>query len=203
VTGKVFRATGQGLQRHDTAKSEAGLRTLPLPRFAIDVLTERRQVPFLGEQQMIFASTAGTLRDPNNFNKQWRQVRDGLEAAHVTTHSFRKSLATLIDDEGMSAALPRALARSRGRLTLDPMLSDVAALGRRSFDRRISCPCEFSCCRPATGSSGHPSGACSSSATPTRQQQSCSSRHCLPPPHRRRRHGPTDTALETCGIYGH
>ena len=38
VTGKVGRAAGQGLQRQDTAKSEAGLRTLPLPRFAIDVL---------------------------------------------------------------------------------------------------------------------------------------------------------------------
>jgi integrase len=105
VTGKVFRANGQGLQRYHTAKSEAGLRTLPLPRFAIDVLTERRQVPFLGEQQMIFASTAGTLRDPNNFNKQWRRVRDGLGAPTATTHSFRKSLATLIDDEGLSARI--------------------------------------------------------------------------------------------------
>jgi integrase len=105
VTGKVFRATGQGLQRDDTAKSEAGLRTLPLPQFAIDVLKQRRQLPFLGEQQMIFSSTAGTLRDPNNFNTQWRQVRDGLGAAGVTTHSFRKSLATLIDDEGLSARI--------------------------------------------------------------------------------------------------
>jgi integrase len=105
VTGKVFRATGQGLQRHDTAKSEAGLRTLPLPGFAIEVLAARHQAPFLGEQRMIFPSTAGTLRDPNNFNKQWRKVRDGLGAADVTTHSFRKSLATLIDDEGLSARI--------------------------------------------------------------------------------------------------
>jgi integrase len=105
VTGKVFRATGQGLQRDDNAKSEAGLRTLPLPQFAIDVLNQRRQLPFLGEQQMIFSSTAGTLRDPNNFNTQWRHVRDGLGAAGVTTHSFRKSLATLIDDEGLSARI--------------------------------------------------------------------------------------------------
>jgi integrase len=105
VTGKVFRATGQGLQRDDNAKSEAGLRTLPLPQFATDVLNQRRQLPFLGEQQMIFSSMAGTLRDPNNFNTQWRQVRDGLGAAGVTTHSFRKSLATLIDDEGLSARI--------------------------------------------------------------------------------------------------
>jgi integrase len=99
VSGKVVRAGGQGLQRHDTAKTEAGLRTLP-PRFAVNLLTERRQLPFLGEQTMIFPSTSGTLRDPNNFNKQWRHVRDELGAAGVTTHSFHKSLATLIDDEG-------------------------------------------------------------------------------------------------------
>jgi len=105
VTGRVFRATGQGLQRDDTAKSEAGLRTLPLPQFAIDLLEQRRQVPFLGQQHTIFPSTAGTLRDPNNFNTQWRSVRDGLGAAGVTTHSFRKSLATLIDDEGLSARI--------------------------------------------------------------------------------------------------
>jgi hypothetical protein len=37
---------------------------------------------------MIFPSTAGTWRDPNNFNKQWRQMRDGAGAAGVTTHSF-------------------------------------------------------------------------------------------------------------------
>jgi integrase len=30
-------------------------------------------------------------------------VRDGLGAPNATTHSFRKSLATLIDDEGLSA----------------------------------------------------------------------------------------------------
>jgi integrase len=44
-----------------------------------------------------------TLRDPNNFNTQWRKVRNGLGVPGITTRSFRKSLATLIDDEGLSA----------------------------------------------------------------------------------------------------
>jgi integrase len=63
----------------------------------------RRRLPFVGEQTMIFPSTAGTWRDPNNFNKQWRHVRDGVGAAGVTTHSFRKTVATLIDGGGLSA----------------------------------------------------------------------------------------------------
>ena len=101
VTGKVVRATGEGLKRVDEAKSAAGRRTVPLPAFAVAMLTTRRQVPYLGEAKMIFPSTAGTLRDPNNFGKQWRTVREELGVPEVTTHSFRKTVATLIDDDGL------------------------------------------------------------------------------------------------------
>lgn len=52
---------------------------------------------------MIFPSTAGTLRDPDNFNRVWRQVRDELGASRISSHSFRKAVATLIDEDGLSA----------------------------------------------------------------------------------------------------
>ena len=42
VTGKVIRVTGQGLERYAQTKSAAGERTLPLPQFAVDMLTARR-----------------------------------------------------------------------------------------------------------------------------------------------------------------
>jgi integrase len=45
------------------------------------------------------------LRDPDNFNKQWRAVRDELGVPDITSHSFRKTVATLIDDEGLSARI--------------------------------------------------------------------------------------------------
>jgi len=105
VTGKVIRETGKGLIRMDETKTASGRRTLPLPRFAIETLTERRALPYLGEQDLIFPSTAGTLRDPNNFGRLWRTVRDELGVPEVTTHSFRKTVATLIDDQGLSARI--------------------------------------------------------------------------------------------------
>lgn len=103
ITGKVVRVKGEGLVRVETTKTAAGLRTIPLPRFALDMLTKRTAQPQLGTLGVVFPSTAGTLRDPNNFGKQWRKVRDDLRVAETTTHSFRKSVATLIDEEGLSA----------------------------------------------------------------------------------------------------
>jgi integrase len=105
VTGKVVRVPGQGLVRIDETKSAAGRRTIPLPRFAIEMLEKRRQLPYVGQQAVIFPSTTGTLRDPNNFGKEWRTARKQLGIPEVTTHSFRKTVATLIDDEGLSARI--------------------------------------------------------------------------------------------------
>jgi integrase len=87
----------------DETKTAAGRRTIPLPRFAVETLMARRGQPYLGEQTVIFPSTAGTLRGANNFGKQWRTVRERLGVPGVTTHSLRKTVATLIRGEGLSA----------------------------------------------------------------------------------------------------
>jgi integrase len=105
VTGKVVRVAGKGLMRIDETRTAAGRRTIPLPRFAVETVTARRGQPYLGEQTVIFPSTAGTLRDPNNFGKQWRTVRERLGVPGVTTHSFRETVATLIGDESVSAPI--------------------------------------------------------------------------------------------------
>ncbi|MGV0717172.1 site-specific integrase [Mycolicibacterium sp. XJ662] len=105
VRGKIIRVSGEGLRRVDETKSAAGRRIVPLPQFAVEMLRNRRGLPYLGQQEVIFPSTAGTLRDPNNFGKEWRTAREELGVPEVTTHSFRKTVATLIDDEGLSARI--------------------------------------------------------------------------------------------------
>jgi hypothetical protein len=47
----------------DETKTAAGRHTIPLPRFAVETLMARRGQPYLGEQTVIFPSTAGTLRE--------------------------------------------------------------------------------------------------------------------------------------------
>ncbi|MCX6468082.1 MAG: site-specific integrase [Corynebacteriales bacterium] len=103
VTGKVVRVKGRGLVRFDETKTDAGARTIPLPQFAMAMLRRRVEEPHPSNDGVIFPSSRGTLRDPDNFNGQWRAARDRLGVSDVTSHSFRKSLATLIDDDGMSA----------------------------------------------------------------------------------------------------
>lgn len=135
VAGKVVRVPGEGLRRLDTGKTLSSARTVALPAFAIAVLEARRGTDFWGEQRTIFPSSVGTSRDPDNFNKQWRKVRDDLGVPDVTSHSFRKSVATMIDDAGMSARIGAdQLGHSRVSMTQDRYMrrgkvhSEVAAL---------------------------------------------------------------------------
>lgn len=67
VTAKLIRATGYGLQCIDETKTTAGMRTVPLPKFAIEMLKARRSREFYGQHMIVFPSTAGAWRDPNNF----------------------------------------------------------------------------------------------------------------------------------------
>jgi integrase len=90
----------------------------------VTVLSARRGLPYLGQQTMVFPSTAGTWRDPDNFRARWREVRDKLGVPDATSHSFRKTVATLIDDEGLSARIGADhLGHSRISMTQDTLLS--------------------------------------------------------------------------------
>ncbi|MGG6382044.1 tyrosine-type recombinase/integrase [Paenarthrobacter sp. NEAU-H11] len=53
----------------------------------------------------VFPGSTGMLRDPSAVSKQWRRVRTKLKLDWVTSHTFRKTLATLIDDQGLSARI--------------------------------------------------------------------------------------------------
>jgi integrase len=83
-----------------------GANPLRQPRVdQLPLVSDIDTIDDVGERAVIFPSTAGTLRDPNNFGKEWRRAREELGVPEVTTHSFRKTVATLIDDDGLSARI--------------------------------------------------------------------------------------------------
>jgi integrase len=67
---------------------------------------------------------ARTWRDPDNFRARWRAVRAELGVPDATSHSFRKTVATLIDDEGLSARIGADhLGHSRISMTQDEYMA--------------------------------------------------------------------------------
>lgn len=69
-------------------------------------------------------SSSRTLRDPDNFGKQWREIRDSLGLPDVSSHSFCKTVATLIDDSGLSARVGAdQLGHARPSMTQDIYMS--------------------------------------------------------------------------------
>ena len=124
VCGKVIREKTKGSVRVDETKTAAGRRVIPLPTFAIAALTERRNLPYVGQQSVIFPSSNGTLRDPGNFAGRWRRMRDESGVPDISSHSFRKTVATLIGDAALSARIGAShLGHTKVSITQDRYMS--------------------------------------------------------------------------------
>jgi integrase len=123
VTHTVVRIKGQGLYRKPKPKTKASERVLPLPSWALALLERRKAAAVeagLGEDSAVFPSSTGGLRDPSNLLRVIRQTRGGAEFLWVTSHTFRKTTATALDDADVSTRLiADQLGHSRVSMTQD------------------------------------------------------------------------------------
>lgn len=100
VCGTIVRDEDSHLVRQPTPKSAASRRVLQLPGFSVDALMRRRVDMRAGTvEDLVFPSTLGTPRDPSNFRSTFRKIRAGVDLDWVTPHTFRKTVATLLDAE--------------------------------------------------------------------------------------------------------
>ncbi|WP_307831944.1 tyrosine-type recombinase/integrase [Prauserella cavernicola] len=122
INWTVVRVRGQGLKRTDpkTATSE---RALPLPSWAVEMLRQRRKTAVAENRPAdspVFPDTLGGLRDPSNTRRALREARGSEGFAWVTSHVFRKTAATIMDEAGLSARLiADQLGHSRPSITQD------------------------------------------------------------------------------------
>ncbi|MBF6334100.1 tyrosine-type recombinase/integrase [Nocardia transvalensis] len=126
IDGKVVRIPGKGLKRisyEDDPKNRN--RELAIPDFAIPMLRERLAAKGKTTDDVLFPSLAGTLRDPDNFNKQWRRVRAALGLDWITTTTFRRWVFTELDNAGLT---PRQVADQGGHLK--PSMSQDTYMAR-------------------------------------------------------------------------
>ncbi|MDX6296730.1 MAG: hypothetical protein QOI51_587, partial [Nocardioidaceae bacterium] len=128
---KVMRVKGAGLQRVRRTKFDAGHRTLPIPDFALRMLERRHSAS--GGTGPLFPDSKGGWRDPSNLSRELRQARGSDEFAWVTSHVFRKTCATLLDEGELSA---RQIADQLGHAKVS--MTQDNYLGRRLTSRRTA-----------------------------------------------------------------
>ncbi|HEX5403516.1 MAG TPA: site-specific integrase [Pseudonocardiaceae bacterium] len=137
----VLRVKGEGLRRSPT-KTAAGERTLPLPSWVVSILRERAR----GEDGPVFADALGGLRDPSNTMADLREARGTDGFAWVTSHVFRKTAATILDEAGLTA---RLIADQLGHSK--PSMTQDVYLGRKVVSPATAAALEGAAVKPPTG----------------------------------------------------
>lgn len=130
IDATIDRVKGVGLVRGPT-KSAAGRRTLRLPGWAVDVVIRRGNVrdwsgPLFPHAGARTVRNGSMWRDPSNTARDLRNARDAAGFGWVTSHVFRKTVATVLDESGLS---PREVADQLGHAKVS-MTQDVY-LGRK------------------------------------------------------------------------
>ena len=117
---------GRGTYRQDHPKTKAGFRTVKVPPFAVKTLMRKQTTEHPQPDTILFSSSAGTVRSPHNFRRQWRDARSGTGYEWVTPHVFRKSVATLIDHEYSSKQAAAQLGHSGTAITKKHYIAKAA-----------------------------------------------------------------------------
>jgi integrase len=166
INATIVRVKAEGLIIQAWPKTDAGWRRLALPPYVVTMIERRsRELRFTPPQGVIFGSPLGHLRDPSNTAGDLREVLDGIgcqrceqrgwfapsKGQHkrvscdagpfswVTSHVFRKTVATWLDEAGLSARqIADQLGHARPSLTQDVYMGRkvVAADAARLLDRQ-------------------------------------------------------------------
>lgn len=132
IRANVVRVKQVGLVRHE-GKTFSAQRVLPLPAFALAMLKERRPddvVPgsIVFPNSRGHAHGRGSWRDPQNTGARLRDALDRAGYGWVTSHVFRKTAATVLDQAGLSArAIADHIAHARPSITQDVYMDERAA----------------------------------------------------------------------------
>jgi integrase len=129
INATVVRVPGVGLQLQPRTKTPASQRILTLPKPVADTLRNRRlSGARTGPAGVVFPSPTGQLRDPSNTQADLRTALDRIGYPWVTSHTFRKTVASRLDDAGLSIRhIADQLGHARPSTTLDHYL------GRRAI----------------------------------------------------------------------
>jgi integrase len=120
----VVRVPGEGLVVQAHGKSDAATRTVRLPGWLTARLMARQVAAEGNAWDVVFPSPSGRLRDPSNTSHDVRELLTAAGFAWASAHTFRKTVATLLDEAGVSGReAANQLGHARPSMTLDVYMS--------------------------------------------------------------------------------
>ena len=125
VNSTVVRSKEHGLVVQDRPKSAAGWRVIALPNSIVEIL-RRRRGSGAALSANVFRSPLGQVRDRSNTTGDLRRAFDRAGFDWVSSHTLRKTVATRLDDAGLTA---RQIADHLGHAR--PSLTQDVYLGRK------------------------------------------------------------------------
>jgi integrase len=137
VNSTVIRSKEHGLVVQDRPKSAAGWRVIAVPSSIVEMLQRRRGDGVLASA-VVFRSPLGQVRDRSNTTGDLRRVFDRAGFDWVSSHTLRKTVATRLDDAGLSA---RQIADHLGHAR--PSLTQDVYLGRKVVTSRAAQALDF------------------------------------------------------------
>jgi integrase len=123
INGTIKTEPGRGTYRKPSPKSDASVRTVVLPDFAIAVLKRRQAEAPENPSDAVFPTRNGTWQQVNNVERRWRQVRKDTGLEWVTPHTFRKTVATLISERVDAETASQQLGHSSPAITREFYIS--------------------------------------------------------------------------------
>ena len=128
MAGNVIRATGKG-QILNRGKTENSVRPIPLPDWCVAMLDNRHAALGRPASGPIFPSSTGTIQEASNVrNRAWNPFKQRAGFEWVTFRTFRKTVATLLDEAGLTARqIADILGHARPSMTQDVYMGRQAA----------------------------------------------------------------------------
>ena len=119
------RVKGRGIVRQEFPKTEKSGRVTPLTASTLDLL-KRRHERLREFTSLIFPTPLMRPRDPSNTQREIRERREMLGYPTLSTHSFRKTAATILDKAGLSATeIADYLGHENPSLTQDVYMNTI------------------------------------------------------------------------------
>lgn len=118
ISGTIVSPAGKPTQRQPHPKTQKSTRTVSVPTFTAEVLRARlAKIGPEDPEHLIFFTRNKTPLTTNNVRRRLRAVMEEAGIEGVTPHSFRRTVATVIDRAGGADLAAEMLGHSSTKIT--------------------------------------------------------------------------------------